>query len=159
MLMDVAEFYHVDLLILSIQLIIALKTSSCLTDVNDSSFIIVNQLEKEGAFVFVCLCVCVCVPIIKTGCRTILTPHIHTQSLSLSHTQRETHMHAKVKRKSIQGSNIVINDTGITCERYEWEHTDTHNTETHTHMVCSKLLGFTKTGRDGHLINKLPKKL
>lgn len=87
MLMDVAEYYHVDLLIFSIQLIIALKTSSCLTDVNDSSFIIVNQLEKEGAFV----CVCVGVPIIKTGCRTILTPHIHTQSLSLTHTKRNTH--------------------------------------------------------------------
>lgn len=37
--------------------------------------------------------------------------------------------------------------------------TQTHTTQRHTHMVCSKLLGFTKTGRDGHLVNKLPKKL
>lgn len=91
MLMDVAEFYHVDLLILSIQLIIALKTSSCLTDVNDSSFIIVNQLEKEGAFVFVCLCVCLCAHYQDRMQNNTDSTYTHPVFLSLTHTKRNTH--------------------------------------------------------------------
>lgn len=133
MLMDVAEFYHVDLLILSIQLIIALKTSSCLTDVNDSSFIIVNQLEKEGAFVFVCLCVCVCVPIIKTGCRTILTPHIHTQSLSLTHTHKEKHTCMQRSRESLYKEVILLLMMLGSLVKDMNGSTQTHTTQRHTH--------------------------
>lgn len=97
-------------------------------------FITYQQREARPGFVQVCVYVCMCALVIWAGYRTI--PRAGNE-----HTH--THIwHTKVRRKSISGSNIVINDARSTRERHEY-------TQLRTHNLFKALMGSEKQERKG----------
>lgn len=113
--------------------------------------------ERGGLCICVFVCVSVC-PLSRQDAEQYWL-HIYTPSLSLSHTHKEKHTCMQRSRESLYKEVILLLMMLGSLVKDMNGSTQTHTTHRHTHMVCSKLLGFTKTGRDGHLINKLPKKL